>query len=315
VALDPIAFQQTYVYEARAPVSEVLADLTALAGLDAVAERRRLLLWRWAWGLLGLAAAGLIIGPILVAAYLGSGNQHLWVVVGSALTAGGLFLIRRRAHRTDLDNRRYELVATLLKRLQVDLTPDAPVDVRLDLAPLDEKRKSVAKLRRGRWNCEDFTDPWLSLQGRFADGTGLHLSMVDHLQKRSRSQSSRSGKTKTKTKQKGKALLQVGLRVKPERFPELAGMESRARSIVRMPPGVQVSRLQVAGDRVSLRALMARDWVARAPRSVASTAGKQPPAPDAQDASRTATMMLLSLFQVLHFSSAPGKPGSVRTTP
>ncbi|RYZ43253.1 MAG: hypothetical protein EOO71_04200 [Myxococcaceae bacterium] len=48
---------------------------------------------------------------------------------------------------------------------------------------------------------------------------------------------------------------------------------------------------------MSLRVRLAQDWVARAP--TASRPGKQTPDTGRPDASRTATMMLLSLYQVL----------------
>ena len=136
----------------------------------------------------------------------------------------------------------------------------------LDLAPNDDVHKRVRQGPRGRWQCEDFTDAWLDLQGRFADGTHLHLSMVEHLQKRSRTQRNARGKTKTKRKQKGKALMQVSLRVKPERYPGLADLDASARGAARLPPGIKLSRIRVAQDRVMLRALLAHDWVLPAPK-------------------------------------------------
>ncbi|MBN9681195.1 MULTISPECIES: hypothetical protein [unclassified Corallococcus] len=311
-------FQKTYIYETRAPVAEVLADLKALGELDARAERRRRAQWLAAWLLMAFSVAGCALLSVVVA-QLSSAKQDTWgglpALVAAASFAAGivLFIIRSRAGRTDLDNRRYGLVATLLKRFQVDLDANAPVDVKLDLAPVDEARKCVGKPKRGRWECEDFTDAWLSLHGRFADGTHLHLSAVEHLQKRKRYGRSRSGKTKLKTKRKGKTLLQVGLRVKPERFPGLAGLGANAKRAAKLPPGVALSRLDVAGDRLSMRVLLDREWsvvtTKPAPPKGKTPKGVVPPA--TQDAARAATMMLLSLYQVLgttrRRNTAPGR--------
>ncbi|WP_223641051.1 hypothetical protein [Corallococcus sp. EGB] len=324
MALDLDAFQKTYVYEARAPVPEVLADLKAVAELDARAERKRRTLWIAAWSLMvfSLVAAALlslVVGQLSFAQQDAWGGMPFVVAVASFVAGIVLFILRARASRTDLDNRRYDLVATLLKRFQVDLDASAPVAVKLDLAPADDARKRVGTPKRGRWECEDFTDAWLSLHGRFADGTHLHLSAVERLQKRKRYGRSRSGRTKLKTKRKGRTLLQVGLRVKPERFPGLADLGPAAKQAVKLPPGVALSRLDVAKDRVELRALMDEEWVARAPRTPAPSEvhpsrGPRPREPSKTDASRTATMMLLSLYQVLHHSSARARPGG-RSTP
>ncbi|RKG68024.1 hypothetical protein D7W79_34680 [Corallococcus exercitus] len=318
MALDPSAFQKTYVYEARAPVAEVLADLKALEELDARAEQKRRTLWIAAWSLLVFSIAGtallsLAVGQLSFEQQDAFAGLPLLVGVASFVAGIVLFVIRARAGRTDLDNRRYGMLATLLKRLQVDLDVNAPVDVKLDLAPRDEERKCVGKTKRGRWDCENFTDAWLSLHGRFADGTHLHVSMVEHLQKRKRYGRSSSGKTKLKTKRKGKTLLQVGLRVKPERFPGLADLRANAKQAARLPPGVVLSRLDVAEDRLAMRVVLDQEWgvltTKPAPPAGKAPKGLVPPAP--QDAARAATMMLLSLYQVLgttrRRSTPPGR--------
>jgi hypothetical protein len=308
VALDPIAFQKTYVYEARAPVAEVLADLTTLGGMDARAERKRRALWWSAWGLLAVGVFNLFFGGLIP----GDGGLQFPVVLGGVLGSVALFIVRWSIRRSDLEDRRYGLVARLLQRFEVDLDPNVPVEVRMDLAPPDEKHKLVGKGQRGRWKCEDFTDAWLSLQGRFVNGTSVHLSMVDHLQKRSRSKTNARGKTKTKTKRKGKSLLQVHLRVKPERYPGLANLEKRARAAVRLPKDVPLKRLEVSEDRLAMRTQLGHDWVHEAPKPAP---GKAVVPPAGHDASRTVTMMLLSLSQVLGSTRRPPQQGKMRATP
>lgn len=304
MALDTSEFKKTYVYEARAPVAEVLADLKALEALDAQAEGKRRGLLMAAWGLMAFSVGGcallsLVVGQLPVARQDALAGMPLVLGVVSFFAAIVLFILRAQARRTDLDNRRYDLVSTLLQRFQVDLDANAPVDVKLDLAPVDETYKCEGKRKRGRWDSEDFADAWLSLQGRFVDGTHLHVSAVEHLQKRKRYGRGSSGKVKLKTKRKGKTLLQVGLRVKPERFPGLKDQAASAKRAVRLPPEVALSRLDVAADRVSMRAVLGldgRDWVVRRPKS---TSARELIVLQPSDASRVVTMMLLSLYQVL----------------
>lgn len=204
------------------------------------------------------------------------------------------------------------MLATVLQRFQVDLLAD--VKVTLDLTqPMDPsklagkgplgKAKQV-KGQQGPATREDFVDPWLSLQGRFADGTQLHLSVVDQVRVVERMKAMPL-KTKVKRKRSGVSLMTVALRVKPERHPGLAARQDHARSAVKLPPGVKLKRVRVDEDRAELRVQMDEGWVAHA-RAV-----------DARgpDASRTVTMMLLSLYQVLNHSSSQGQSGKMRSTP
>ncbi|NOJ91908.1 hypothetical protein HMI51_02960 [Corallococcus coralloides] len=302
MSLDLSEFQKTYVYETRAPVAEVLEDLKVLGKLDARAERKRILMGIGSFVSMCLGISFAVLSQWLLSAALFA-------------TSIVLFILWIRSKHTDLDNRRYGLVAALLQRFQVDLDANAPVDVKLDLAPEDAERKCVGKRKRGRWDSEDFTDTWLSLHGRFADGTHLHLSVVEHVQKRKRYGRGSSGKTKLKTKRKGKTLLQVGLRVKPERFPGLTALEARARNAVKLPPGARVKRVRVAEDRVELRVLLDEGWVARGPKVAEPSESLPGRSPSKTDASRAVTMMLLSLYQVLNYSSSRGQPGNVRSLP
>ena len=208
--------------------------------------------------------------------------------------------------------KRRQLLATLLQRFQVDLTAD--VKVTLDLSPPMDSSKlagkgPLGKARQGKGQHgpatrEDFVDPWLSLQGRFADGTQLHLSVVDQVRVVERMKAMPL-KTKVKRKRSGVSLMTVALRVKPERHPGLATLQDHAQGAVKLPPGVKLKRVRVDEDRAELRVQMDEGWVARA-RAVDA---RRP------DASRTVTMMLLSLYQVLHHSSSQGQPGKMRSTP
>ncbi|NOK09189.1 hypothetical protein, partial [Corallococcus exercitus] len=236
--------------------------------------------------------------------------------VGGLLLAVGLclFLWRFALKDRDLDNRRYGLAQVLLRRLQVDLAPDAPVRLKLDLRPTDVREKRVKQDMVGWWNTDFFVDPWFTLEGRLADGTFLRIHMVERLQKRERSKTSASGKSRTKTKRKGFARLEVSVRVKPERYPGLERLKARATNATRLPRRVELERVRVAVDRMSLRARLSDEWVAR-PEKVAG----DPDAPafwrqalEKDDASRTATMMLLSLYQVLGHARRRAKQQAAR---
>lgn len=301
--LDLEAFKTTPVYQSRASVAEVLEDLRQMAPqseLGPVQGRN-----------LALAGIGLIFAGVLSFMAFGIMN-HLFLVgtrgevptllsllfVGMGIGGFVMFIAGaakgandERWHQPRVDPQMEErrlLLTTLLRRFQVDLMQDAPVDVRLDMAPALETRKRVHLGPQGIWTRQDFTDPWLSLLGRFTDGTQLRLTVVDRVRTRHRVKTSASGRMRSKVKRRGTSLMTVVLRVDPASHPGLADLEARVQGAVRLPPGARLKRVRVAEDRAELRVMMNEDWVARA-----STA------PVIADASRTATMMLLSLYQVL----------------
>ncbi|RYZ42528.1 MAG: hypothetical protein EOO71_07435 [Myxococcaceae bacterium] len=238
------------------------------------------------------------------------------LLLGLLLAAvGGLLLLWRALLKPrDLDNRRYGLARVLLKRLHVDLAPDAPVRLKLDLRQPDVREKRVKQDMVGWWNTQFFVDPWFTLEARLADGTFLRIHMMEKLQKRYRYKTSASGKMKKKTKTKGFARLEVSLRVKPLRHPGLGALKARATNATRLPRRIELERVRVAADRLSLRVRLAGDWVAQAQKAPddPETPSFWKEALEKDDASHTATMMLLSLYQVVHYARLRGKREAVR---
>ncbi|HZI12392.1 MAG TPA: hypothetical protein VE153_18560, partial [Myxococcus sp.] len=148
---------------------------------------------------------------------------------------------------------------------------------------------------------------------------------AERLRKRKRTRRNPRGKSKTKHKSKGLMVLQVRLRVKPERHPRLTDFQSRAARAVKLPKGAVLNRLRVAKDGVALRVRLPLDWQAGpAPTADAPPARKPAlvpgrraaPAPQGPvDASRTVLMMLLSLYQVLNYSTALRKRAGAKAAP
>ncbi|RKH72061.1 hypothetical protein [Corallococcus aberystwythensis] len=325
MAVNVSRFHERFTYQSRAPVPDLLEDMTVLSQLDARAEgQRRALEWS-GWltvipgGVMAILAYGVWMGSMEAEdPFSEAGTLLLQVtgVVGGLLLVAGLclFLWRASLKRRDLDNRRYGLAQVLLQRLQLDLAPDAPVWLKLDLRPPDLLDKRVRQDMVGWWNTDFFVDPWFKLETRLADGTFVRIHMVERLQKRERSKTSASGKSRTKTKRKGFALLDVSVRVKPHRFPGLERLKSRASAATRLPRHIELERVRVAADRMSLRVRLSDDWVARPHKEAgdpeAPAFWRQALAKD--DASRTATMMLLSLYQVLGYARRRAKQQAAR---
>ncbi|RKH87928.1 hypothetical protein D7Y21_17180 [Corallococcus sp. AB045] len=312
MAVNVSRFHELFRYQSRAPVPDLLEDMEVLSQLDARAEgQRRALAWS-GWftalpgGVMAAVTYGVWAGTVERDEITEAGAQLLKVtgVVGGSLLVVGLllFLWRYTLKPRDLDNRRYGLAQALLRRLEMDLAPDAPVRLKLDLRPPDVLDKRVRQDMVGWWNTDFFVDPWFMLETRLADGAFVRIRMVERLQKRERSKTSASGKTKTKTRRKGFAQLSVSVRVKPKRYPGLERLKVRATAATRLPRKVELERVRVASGRLLLRARLSDEWVARAER--------EPGAKD--DASRTATMMLLSIYQVLGYTRRRAKLQAAR---
>ncbi|MBZ4412730.1 hypothetical protein OWM54_23130 [Myxococcus sp. MISCRS1] len=279
-------------YRNTAPVSVLMEDLDQLGHLDEhMAEQARLWRRRRGWalrGFAGLVGLSFILRGFTEVSWLG--GWAWWLGWLSLVGAVGLHLKASGYAGCDLEDRRYQLPARLLRPLLRDIDPQERVTLELDFQPIDHSSKFV---RQGRtatgWETNEFEDAWMSLQARLRDGTHLRLSLTEWLQKRTRSRRNPRGKFKTKHKRKSATFLQAQLRVKPERHPGLAQMRAQAQQAVKLPPQVKLSRLDVTEDKLAMRAHMDSEW-------------KVEP-----DATRACLMMLLSLFQVLHASSARGK--------
>jgi hypothetical protein len=299
VAFDIQRLRAERVYRGSAPSRVVLQDLAALRNVDAELEVQSQV-----WSKRALIS-GILAGVAFVSMCVptvGFVGPGLGLALLVAMTV--CHRIAARYQRLDLEDRRYNLVFCILTQLRKDIAPDEPVTVELDFHPTTDKRHLKDKGKVGEWNTESFVQRWLTLQARLRDGTHLRLGIEDRLESRSRTKRNRRGKFKRKQKQKGVALLHVQLRVKPERHPQLAQLGPQARKAVRLPAYVSLARLEVEADRLSLRAGMPLDW-----RPMASTD------PTVVDASRATMMALLSLYQVLNYSTALRKQEAARAAP
>lgn len=307
MAIDIDRFRENLIYRAQAPLAAVLEDLEFLRDFDRDIEAHH---QKW----YKRGQVGVIGGGITAAALLFIFAPTM--LLGLAGVGAGMYCHYRAKgfHRLNLPDRRYELLTQVLTRLQPDIASGEPVTVRLDFQPNVSDTKRIKEHKVGDWDAKDYVDPWLSLRVRLKDGSHLQLSMVERVRQRERFKRSASGKYKKKQKSKGSALIQVRLRVKPERHPRLEGLATRAWSAARLPKGAALARLRVTKDGLAMRARLPLEW-----RSGAVTERDVPltPAEEALrvDASRTVLMMLLSLYQVLNYSTALRKRAAARATP
>ncbi|QSQ21840.1 hypothetical protein JY651_42955 [Pyxidicoccus parkwayensis] len=294
MAFDSERLRSERVYRTTAPVSEVLADLVRLRSFDTEMEGQKEK-WSQRALLCGiLAGVAAVVGVLLIPAGYGAIVLGLaWVLVMAWFVC---YRMTSRFRTLELVERRYELVLRLLKRLRRDIAPDAPVTVELDFRSTTEAENCKDRGSVGQWLAESFALSWLTLQTRLVDGTHLRLGVEERQQFRRRSLLNARGKYKTKRKQKSAMLLSVQLRVKPEKYPQLTRLTSKAKAAVQLPKAVRLTRLEVTDDRILMRTGMALDG-------------------DVKEAPRTFLMMLLSLYQVLNYSTSLRKQGLAKASP
>lgn len=302
MAFDSDRFRFERVYRNTAPVSVVMADLGELRAFDAEMDLRQKS-WSRRARICGYSALLAVIASLPVIASTDFGGVAFLGVAGLFVAMLAFNGIASQFRKLDLQDRRYELPSRILQRLRKDIAPDEPVTVELDFHPTTDRENLADRSSAGEWKTESFVQRWLSLQVRLMDGTHLRVGMEERLQLRRRTRINPRGKYKTKNKQKGSALLHVQLRVKPEHHPHLARLESRARQAVRLPDYVSLVKLEVAEDRLSLRSGLPLDWEAADRVSPVSC-----------DAPRAALMSLLSLYQVLNYSTALRKQVPARAS-
>ncbi|RKI20085.1 hypothetical protein D7Y15_01620 [Corallococcus sp. AB030] len=251
-----------------------------------------------------IGIAGTVEGPLsVVAGVLGLG-------LAAALGIRGMFSTRFRVpgHAGDYPGRRPELVVRVLQRLKADLAPDTPVRLRLRPDPRPQgPGSSLYVLKRIKTAPPDVLDPWLTLETRLADGSHLRLSAVERRRVRVSDRGPNGPRRRTRIKENDALFLEARLRVKEKRHPRLAALSlDRARAAVRLPPGAKLQRLRITGEHLRLRIQLEETWRPFVPKDTGEEKSSTP------DASRAVTMMLLSLYQMLHLARTPVAPKVVK---
>ncbi len=249
----------------------------------------------------GFFLAGILNMPALLLVPLGSLVLTIWSI--------GVSLINRK---TDFENRRYELVAKVVQLLSKDMSPDAPFDLALNLLPQDDKSKYVRDGKAGRWNVKHYHDPWLVLEGRLLDGTKFSIHAAEKHQARSCRKRGRSGKMKFKSKSKNSSEMTLYLKVKSEKYPQLATLGESAQGAVQIPIWAAIKSLDVTEESLNLRVTTPTAWTVEPPplRDLSNDSGSKKPKPRSNtsaEGSELVMSMFLSLYQILNLARAISK--------
>ena len=285
-SLDLAKLKRTGLYERTVPAGAVLADMQLLRQVDLEKEKKVRI-----WSTIGWVGVGVfVLGGICFAMEMGAIATPLMILGLFAAIVG--FVMYYIHSRLNLDNRRYEAVAGLLKLLSKDMSEDSLVNVKLDFRPHNHRAKFLRDGRVGAWKVKYYTDKWLDMRGNFVDGTKYSVAMIEKQQQRSKTKVSRSGKRKHKQKSKRSSEAIVSLKIKEKRYPNAQNSYGKIRNVVKLPSWVELKAIEAEGDRLMLRASTTQNW------GVAGLGSKQA----SRDGVNWMAMMFLSLYHALNVS-------------
>ncbi len=283
-------FNRDRIYTMRATPERLLRDLEAIAALDARSERNRRVAITTA-----VVAAVVFVSSFVLPESLPQTLSKLMAIGAVAVFVVSIVMLILYG-RTDFPNNRYMLFSELVRLLGRDMARDAELQVELDLAPPNVKRKRGPTGQAGEWRVVHYRDPWLRMAGRFADGTSFRIAIVELFEHRGRYKKTRSGKQKYKDKTKSATRVSVKLFPKVQRYGNLNAIEGRAWSFLKLPRWLRVNRLETTAESLTLVAVTKVPW----------TLKRIAPKTD-YDGLEMVARMLLSLYQMMHVSKAASR--------
>ena len=259
------------MYRVEKPLSEVRADLDAIAALDSAAEENMGTAGCLLGGgvFLGIFGVMMLLGTLVAIAGSGESSVVPAIIVGvialAMLVACGVMCVKAKRLKVeyaglDIENRQYTTAREILRMVSADMASDATVSVRLDLSPHTAAAKQTDSGKVSYWNVDYFEDDWCDLSGQLLDGTRFTINFFEKHQERNRTARSASGKIKHKHKTKGKSRLTVSLKCKSKRYPRLAEAAAEAEGAVRLPSWVELKSVGVDGDKLSISSTSKEYW-------------------------------------------------------
>jgi hypothetical protein len=285
-------FKKTKLYEGEFTVKELYDDIESIAQLD---DRAEILKSRWE-KTFGVACTGLF-GSFFILAIIGDVG---YVLTAISVALGVLSGVKSfTTGKFDTEDRRYEFVKGTIKLIAGDLEETTPLSLRMNLDKPNRRDTEDGKGEANGWKVKYYRDPWLDLQGRFADGTKFQLLALEKYQYRTRWARSSSGKTKRKTKSKTATEFMVNLRPKSRRYPQLENLADKAQGAVKLPRGMIMKNIALSENRASLRTNVKEQWH--------GTHASSDAMPGNLDASHGVAAMFLSLYQILNLAKETAK--------
>jgi len=290
---DLTAFRDTHIYSTEATSAEIVDDLRAIRELGKSIDVRRSRYKTIFW----ISIVPAIFMLILTAGIL---TQSVIAGVIVFLIFDGTFILSifgwRKWAKRWYDLRLVDLLDRSLAPLSRDIPANGKLKVQLDLRPREIPEKLKREGQANGWKVKYYLDSWLSLSGRFLDGSVFRLTATTKLQKRRKWKKSSSGKSKLKTKSKELTVFSLRLRFKTRKYPGVETIQN-AKGAVQLPKGASIRKVKAYADEVFLAAGVSA-WDNAAPSKEATTTVSGP---------HMIAMMFLSVYQILNLSKAIAK--------
>ncbi|MBW4641904.1 MAG: hypothetical protein KME23_02590 [Goleter apudmare HA4340-LM2] len=297
-------FQKSLIYETKAPISNVIADLQAIESLDKLAELQQKKYGKQAlyYFLLAVAAIGLIIVSLVVivnATFLGT------VIILLSLTSVGLIaaciyaLIKRaKFGKLNVINYRYELAKKVLQMMARDMNATTEVEVRLSFQEVRNKENKTETINhpyKSGWKIDKYEHEWLKIRGQFLDKTRFALSATGISKSQYGWKRSSSGKSKYKTKSKSLGLdILLHLTYPQRRYGAVKILQSDISNAVKLPKLSFMRGLNAGEKSIHMNVRVASQVE-----------------DNLEEVYQTITMMFLSLYQVLNLAKVLSKSAKI----
>jgi hypothetical protein len=195
VPITAITLRRTQAYVDSANGAMLLQNLGHIAEIDRLAEAEKASLQGQVQEAtrIGCIAFAIVFGAIFFGGFFGA--VSLFLIAPAVVVTIVFFYRAYQFHQKaiyegqlDFPNHRYRLPQRLIPILKRDMTLNRKIAIALDFTPPDKRSKfqrEVPHPRRRGWKIEYFADPWLTLQGRFADGTRFALKVIQRHEIRS----------------------------------------------------------------------------------------------------------------------------------
>ncbi len=292
-------FQKNLIYEVKAPVSNVIADLQEISSLDKLAEIQKKKYSKQA--IYGFSVAAISVVVIVICAsviidlkLLGLVAFFLFLIIIISTTIGIYALVhRKKFSRLNIGNYRYEIAKKILQMLSRDMDKSNEIDLRLSFNTISNKEyktETVPHPHKSGWKIDKHMHEWLSVKGRFLDKTRFTISAIG-ISKTQYGWKTRGGKSKYKTKTKSLGLdIILNLTYPQRRYGAIKILESEISDAVKLPKLAYMRGLELGEKSMYMNVRVA------------------PQIEDNQrEIYRTITMMFLSLYQVLNLAKLLSK--------
>jgi hypothetical protein len=239
MAIDRQKLSAESIFTGTGAAAELIGEMDGIADLERK-FRSHIVLLRWSAVAAFLVCAGAAIWITEAIIFLG-------LVAGIAIFVYSLFLDSNGPVHD-----RVEFLRLKLATLAQDAGSKGRFRVLMRLRPALEKVSERPNPRAKALDDTFFRDPWLTLQGKLADGTSIFVSCTDLVRRRRKTGS----RGKVKTKDRKTAFLRIQLDYRPEMYGNAALAARGISKPFRLPAKTLVKSFTFGETTVAVKAIV-----------------------------------------------------------